>query len=90
MAEKVAEVWTVTYRILKVNGVEHQKDPDRIRAFEEQIPNLLKENAEKLSDRADFPIVQMTATSESDDTKVFTYKHVADTGMASEWVTGRQ
>jgi len=85
-----AEVWTVTYRILNVNGVPYKKDAERIRAYEEQIPRLLKEGAEKLSDRADFPVVEITATSESDSSKVHTYKHVTDTGLASEWVTGRQ
>jgi len=85
-----AEVWTVTYRILNVNGVRYDKADERIRAYEEQIPGLLKEGSEKLSDRADFPVVEMTATSESDSRKTYTYKHVADTGMASEWVTGAQ
>ena len=87
MAE--AQVWKVSYRIIKVNGQPHHKEPDRIRAYEEQLPNLLKENAEKLSDRADFPVVEMTAVSESTG-KEYKYKHVADTGMASEWTSGRQ
>jgi len=87
MAE--AQVWKVTYNILNVNGAKYYKAPDRIKAYEEQMPTLLKESAEKLADRADFPVVEMTAVSETTGQK-YSYKHVADTGFASEWVTGRQ
>jgi len=90
MADATPQVWTITYRIIKVNGQPYIKSPDRIRAYEEQIPGLLKSNAEKLSDRADFPGVEMVATSESDPTKKYTYRHIAETGMASDWVSGRQ
>ena len=90
MAEQVAEVWSITYRILRVNGKGYDKAPERIRAFEEQMPGLLKEGAEKLSDRADFPVVEMTAISETDERKKYTYLHRAETGMASDWVSGRQ
>jgi len=90
MTEQLAEVWAVTYRILRVNGKEYDKAPERIRAFETQMPGLLKEGAEKLSDRADFPIVEMTAVSEADASKKYVYTHHADTGMSSDWATGRQ
>ena len=89
MAEQQAEVWTISYRIKRVNGQLYDKDPERIRAYEEQIPNLLKEGAEKLSDRADFPAVEMTAKSETTG-KEHQYLHLADTGFSSDWVTGKQ
>ena len=81
--------WNVTYRILKVNKMEHKKAPDMIREHAENIPRLIKNAAEKLADRFDFAVVEVVADSVDSPDK-FRFIFESDDGTYDSWVVGRQ
>lgn len=83
------KIWVIEYQIRKVDGNPHAVPAEMHRISEEQVPQLIKESAQRIAERFDFPFVKVTAKA-TEDGKTYTFTHQADEGYRSEWGHGRQ
>lgn len=88
MAESI---WKIEYDVRKVNRDPHPM-PDRdFRAVAEQMPRLIKQEAEQLRDRFDFAYVKVTAIDMTPGShEKFEFIAAEESGFRDEWATGRQ
>lgn len=84
-----SKIWIIEYDIRKVDGNVHQAPAEMHRIQEDQVPQLIKESAQRIAERFDFPYVKVTAKA-TEDGKTYTFIHQADEGYRSEWNRGRQ
>ena len=84
----VVDIWKVDFRVQKINGAPFHQPSEMIRSTREEISKTLQFGAEKLADRYDFALVEVTAKSVNTGEEV-KYTHRTESGHYGNWPVGQ-